>query len=246
MKITTKVHRPLCLLGALLSLVLTGLAQERFSTITGTVKDATGAVIPAVKVTIENTETKRAYSFETGSDGVYNGQNVEPGRYDIQFEKTGFGTQKVQATDLLVGRTLRLDATLQVGNTAESVTVTETAGLIDLSTTKVANNITAVEFDRLPKGRSFQSLALTSTSVNGRGANGADIEGGFQVNGASGSENNFIIDGVSTNSIINGVSRQSALFDILAEVQVKTSGLDAEYGGAMGGGHQRDHEIGRK
>ena len=69
-----------------------------------------------------------------------------------------------------------------------------------------------------------------STSVN----SGA-IEGGIQVNGASGAENNFTIDGISTNSLINGQSRQDAVFEILQEVQVKTGGISAEFGGAMGG-----------
>ena len=65
--------------------------------------------------------------------------------------------------------------------------------------------------------------------------NSGEIEGGFQVNGASGAENQFIIDGVSTNSLINGKSRQDAFTEILQEVQVKTGGIDAEYGGALGG-----------
>jgi hypothetical protein len=90
--------------------------------------------------------------------------------------------------------------------------------------------VTAEEFDRLPKGRSFQDIATTSPSVNsGR------IEGGIQVNGASASENNFTIDGLSTTGIINGDSRQDAMYEFLQEVQVKTSGIEAEYGGALGG-----------
>ena len=76
------------------------------------------------------------------------------------------------------------------------VQVTEAAPLIDTTRTTIANNITAEEFDRLPKGRSFQSLVLTTPSVNA-----GEIEGGFQVNGASGAENQFNIDGVSTTAL---------------------------------------------
>ena len=82
----------------------------------------------------------------------------------------------------------------------------------------------------MPKGRSFQSLALTAPSVNS-----GEIEGGFQVNGASGAENSFTVDGVVTNSLINGESRQDTVFEYLQEVQVKTGGISAEYGGALGG-----------
>ena len=65
--------------------------------------------------------------------------------------------------------------------------------------------------------------------------NAGEVEGGIQVNGASGSENSFTVDGVVTNSLINGASRQDAVFEYLQEVQVKTGGISAEYGGALGG-----------
>jgi hypothetical protein len=220
---------------AYLSLAILGLtmslpAQERFSTLSGMVKDASDAVVPGVKVTLENSSTRRSYETQTGADGTYVALNMEPGNYSVSFAHQGFASKKVDPVTLYVGKTARLDMTLQVGNTTESVTVTEGAALIDFSNSKVANNVTAQEFDRLPKGRTFQSLAYTSTSVNT-----GEIEGGFQANGASGAENQFNIDGVSTTSLINGKSRQNAMYEILSEVQVKTSGLDAEYGGAMGG-----------
>ena len=94
----------------------------------------------------------------------------------------------------------------------------------------IAHNVTAEEFDRMPKTRSFQGIALTSPGVNQ-----GQIEGGFQVNGASGAENSFTVDGVSTNSVLYGSSRQDTVFEYLQEVQVKTGGIDAEYGGALGG-----------
>ena len=65
--------------------------------------------------------------------------------------------------------------------------------------------------------------------------NQGEIEGGFQVNGASGAENAFTVDGVVTNSLINGSSRQNTVFEYIQEVQVKTTGIPAEYGGALGG-----------
>jgi hypothetical protein len=71
---------------------------------------------------------------------------------------------------------------------------------------------------------------LTAPSVNE-----GEIEGGFQVNGASGAENSFTVDGVVTNSLISGHSRQNTVFEYIQEVQVKTTGIPAEYGGALGG-----------
>ena len=120
---------------------------------------------------------------------------------------------------------------MKVGNVAEAVQVTaESAPLVDTRSTFIAHNVTAEEIDRMPKGRSFQSVAMTAPSVNQ-----GEIEGGFQVNGASGSENQFTVDGVSTNSLLAGHSRQNTVFEYLQEVQVKTVGIPAEYGGALGG-----------
>ena len=111
------------------------------------------------------------------------------------------------------------------------MTVTsDTKTQVDLHSTTVAHNVTAEEFDRMPKARSFQGIALTSPGVNQ-----GDIEGGFQVNGASGAENSFTVDGVNTNSLLYGSSRQDTVFEYLQEVQVKTGGIAAEYGGALGG-----------
>ena len=76
--------------------------------------------------------------------------------------------------------------------------------------------------------------------------NEGTVEGGFQVNGASGAENNFIVDGISTTSLIQGNSRQNTAFEFLEQVQIKTSGIEAQYGGATGWCDQRDHEIGRQ
>ena len=105
----------------------------------------------------------------------------------------------------------------------------------------MAHNITSEEFDRLPKARTFQSLVTLSPSVNS-----GTLENGFQVNGSSSAENQFKIDGISTNSIITGASRQDAVFEILQEVQVKTGGVDAEYGGAMGGVISADYQVRRQ
>lgn len=106
----------------------------------------------------------------------------------------------------------------------------EAAPLVDLGTTTVAHNVTAEEFDRLPKTRTFQSIVLTAPSVNS-----GKIEGGYQVNGASSGENAFTIDGVVTNSLIHARSGQNTVFEYLQEVQVKTAETPAEYGGALGG-----------
>ena len=206
-------------------------AQERFGGLTGVVTDTSDAVLPGATVTITSKNTGAARTVVTGSDGAYMVSDLEPGRYVVTVELSGFSRVEVRDVSILLGKTLKVDAPLKVGDFAEVVQVTaEDAPAIDLRSTLVAHNVTAEEIDRLPKGRSFQSIALTAPSVNS-----GEIEGGFQVNGASGAENAFTVDGVVTNSLINGQSRQNTVFEYLQEVQVKTAGIGAEYGGALGG-----------
>ncbi|MEW5975705.1 MAG: TonB-dependent receptor [Acidobacteriota bacterium] len=215
---------------ACLVLVLPAMAQERAGSLSGVVKDQSGGVLPGVTVVITNKDTNRSVTTKTDSAGAYIARELEPGRYTVKFELSGFSNSIVQDVLVLIGKNLDVSTSLQVGTVEQVVEVTGNATLIDTTSTTVAHNVTAEEFDRMPKARTFQDVALTSPSVNsGR------IEGGIQVNGASGSENNFTIDGLSVTGVINGDSRQDAVFEFLQEVQVKTSGIEAEYGGALGG-----------
>ena len=208
----------------------TAVAQERFATITGSVVDESGAAIPGVSVTLTHLETKRSIARTTDANGSYAAREIEPGRYVIRCELSGFATTEVADVNLLLGKTLKIPTTLKVGGLTETVQVLGESPLIDIASTARGNNIPAEEFENLPKGRSFESLAATAPSVNiGR------LEGGIQVNGASAGENNFTVDSVSVNSLVHGHQRQEAVFEHLQEVQVKTSGLSAEYGGALGG-----------
>ena len=170
------------------------------------------------------------HTVVTDGSGAYRIE-LPPGAYAVRFELSGFARQETPKLEVQLGRIYDLDASLKVGNVTEAVQVTaENAPLVDTRSTIIAHNVTAEEIDRLPKGRSFQSIALTAPSVNS-----GEIEGGFQVNGASGAENAFTVDGVVTNSLVNGSSRQNTVFEYIQEVQVKTTGIPAEFGGALGG-----------
>jgi len=218
---------------AMLAVMITNAAtaQERSGGLAGVVIDSSQAPVPGATITATNKQTQATRVVVSGENGTYRIPDLEPGRYTVTVELQGF--QKTQTDDVLVllGRTADLNATLTVGAVSEVVTVTgDTKTQVDLRSTTVAHNVTAEEFDRMPKTRSFQGIALTSPGVNQ-----GEIEGGFQVNGASGAENSFTVDGVNTNSLIYGSSRQDTQFEYLQEVQVKTGGIAAEYGGALGG-----------
>jgi hypothetical protein len=206
-------------------------AQERFGGLTGVVTDTSRAPIPGVTVSATNVQTGAVRTAVSGSDGVFRFPDLDPGRYNVMVELQGFQRASLENVIVLLGKTFSVDVELKPGGVSETVSVSGTAEKqIDLQSVTLAHNITAEEFDRLPKARSFQAMALTAPGVNS-----GEIEGGFQVNGASGAENSFTVDGVATNSLIYGSSRQNTVFEYLQEVQVKTGGIDAEYGGALGG-----------
>src|SRR5256885_703862 len=200
-------------------------AQERFGGLTGTVTDPQKLAVPGATVTATNNTTGATRTAVTGTDGSYRISELPPGRYTVSIELQGF--QKVTVNDALVilGKDFPVSAELKPGAVTETVNVTgQVEKQIDLKDVTLAHNVTSEEIDRLPKTRSFQGIALTQPGVNQ-----GDIEGGFQVNGASGAENSFTVDGISTNSILYGSSRQNTVFEYLQEVQVKTGGIDAQY-----------------
>ena len=215
------------------ALVFSGLAsaQERFGGLTGRVTDQQGQAIPGVTVVTTNTQSGEVRTFVTDANGQFTAPDLVPGRYNVRFELTGFSKVERNDISVVLGRTFALDTQMRVGELTETVQVTaEASPLVDSRSTLIAHNVTAEEFDRMPKGRSFQSIAFSAPSVSQ-----GEIEGGIQVNGASGAENAFTVDGIVTNSLVNGASRQNTVFEYLQEVQVKTSGISAEYGGALGG-----------
>ena len=211
--------------------VTSALAQETGGAIRGRVTDAQGLLTPGATATAANRETAVTRSAVSGSDGTYRLEDLSPGRYRLVIELPGFRSSSIDDVIVVLGRTVDVDVTLQPGDVSEVVEVAaDSRKPIDIRSSTIAHNVTSEELDLLPKARSFVAIAATSPSVNL-----GQIEGGLQVNGASSAENTYTIDGVVTNSLLNGVSRQDTIFEYLQEVQVKTGGINAEYGGALGG-----------
>ncbi len=204
--------------------------QETTGNLTGLVTDPSGNVMPDVAITVTNLATQQATAVRTDSVGNYYARQLQGGHYSLRFEFEGFTKTEVPDVLVTVGKTFRVDVTMSVGAVEQTIEVTGAVPLIDVAGTTVAQNLSNEEFDQLPKGRSFQSLAISSAFVNQ-----GEVEGGIQVNGASGAENNYMVDGLSNTSLINGKSRQDATMEYLQEVRIKTSGIEAEYGGALGG-----------
>jgi carboxypeptidase family protein/TonB-dependent receptor-like protein len=226
--------------------------QENTGSIQGQVKDQTGAVISGAKVTISSSALIRSLDATSDSAGGFQFPATPVGTYNVSVSKQGFKTVKTENVAVLLGKTTMVDLELPAGQVSESVTVT--AGgfeTIDLTSSKTATNITEKFIENTPKGRTFNSILPTApgviydvragsaagTATGTSGNNPGGGVGGYSVNGASGSENAFVIDGVEVSNIRNAaLGRESAIpFEFVREVQVKSGGFEAEYGGATGG-----------
>jgi outer membrane receptor protein involved in Fe transport len=217
------------LLAALVVAALPAFAQEQTGAIDGTIADATGAVVPGV--TVEARSASGGGSSTTSdANGRYNFPVLPAGTYTISANLTGFTSVKVPDVRLSLGQTLRVDVTLRVSTVQEEVTVTGESPVVDVTTTARSTSIREEFIENLPKGRDFTTLATQ--------APGANIEfktGGLSIDGASSSENKYVIDGIETNDPESGLSSQLLVTDMVDEVQVKSSGYEAEYAGAVGG-----------
>lgn len=214
-----------------MSLAAPGFAQETTGNVEGTVSDASGGRVGGATVTIEGGAFNR--SVTTDENGFYRVLQVPPGVYTVTTSSGSFRTERREDVQVVLGRTSVADVTLQIGQLAEQVTVTgaDTA-TIDPTGSRIQTNITAREIELLPKGTSFASILTLSPGTRSEPASG-----GYQIDGSSGAENSFIIDGVEVTNFRTGtLSNASNIpFQFVQEVQVKSSGFEAEYGGATGG-----------
>ncbi len=207
-------------------------SQEVSGNIEGTLKDSSGAVIPNAAVSA--TSPQRTYNATTNDEGYYRFNNLLPGVYTVTASGTGFGTVKRDEVTVELGRTLQVNFELKPVASGESVTVTASdEPIVDITSSKTATNISKEKIDILPKA----SLNFSSVIDVAPGARNEPRSGQFQIDGASGSENVFVIDGVEVTRVIGGTlgSTKNIPVDFVQEVQIKSAGYEAEFGGATGG-----------
>ncbi|HYZ87355.1 MAG TPA: TonB-dependent receptor, partial [Bryobacteraceae bacterium] len=212
-------------------------AQEVTGRILGTVTDETGAVIPEAKVVATSPSVPRGLEATTDSRGAFTFVNVPIGTYAITVTKTGFATWKVNDVNVTLGSQVNVTPKLSIGQVSEVVEVLESAVTLDTTSSRTSTNITQAQFDGIAKNRNFNSVLALAPGVRSEIKGGNAGVGGYQVDGASGSENAYIIDGVEVTDVRRGSLRpQNAIpLEFVQEVQVKSGGFEAEYGGATGG-----------
>ncbi|MDZ4799336.1 MAG: carboxypeptidase regulatory-like domain-containing protein [Bryobacteraceae bacterium] len=214
-----------------------GLAQANWGALQGVVSDLTGGVIPGAQVGVEGGSLPRGISAATDAFGRYSFPSVAVGRYTVTVSAPGFHTLRYHNLDIRLGGVSTFNARMALGAVTDSVEVNDSLQALDTTSLRTITHITASEFDNLARGRNFHTLLMMAPGVRHEARSGASGVGGFTVDGASGSENTYYIDGVEVSDVLSGALRQqySVPFEFVKAVQVQSGGFEAEFGGATGG-----------
>jgi len=208
-------------------------------TITGVVRDNSGAVIPKTQVTIRNTATGLANATATDSDGIYVSPPLDPGDYNVEFAAPGFGKVE-EHVRLEVGQRAAADAVLVVGNAGtQTVTVEATSQLLESETSTVSNLRTEEAVKDLPlNGRNFAELVGLGAGVVPAQTQIVSIPytqqrgpSSYAFNGLRFQENRLLLDGIGDNENHNGLA--VVIFppiDAVQEFSEETTDADARYG----------------
>ena len=224
-------------------------AQVAGGTITGTIMDSSGSVIPKARIDIVNRETRVTRTVTTNEDGIYTAPNLLPGDYDVKATAAGFAPKGTNLT-LSVGDELNLSLTLDVGTVDQKVDIVDTPPSVDLSSSALSATVEGPAIRDLPiNGRSWTDLAtlqpgvaLVTTQVGfdqgaGRGNRGFGQQ--ISMSGGRPSQNNYRLDGISINDYANSgpgsVLGGNLGVDAVAEFTVLTNNFSAEYGKTSGG-----------
>lgn len=206
-------------------------------TITGTITDPSGAVIPAAPVAVKNTATQAERALSTNEAGIFVAQFLQPGAYEITVAKAGFAKTVRTGLTLQVGQSLTVNFTLPVQSSNEAVTVTGDAAIVDTEKTEMSQVVSQTQKENLPiAGRRWEGFALLTPNTTTDGGNGL-----VSYRGISGLYNQSAVDGTSnTQAFFSETKGRTTLgyvysMDSVQEFQVAASNYSAELGQSAGG-----------
>ena len=217
-------------------------AQLTTGTITGTVSDQSGAAVPGATVAVKNVETGVSRSTTTGPTGRYEVPNLPSGNYEVSITMSGFQTSVRTGIELPVGRNAVVDHTLQVGEVTQAVTVTGEVALVETTTATVSNLVDEKKVEDLPlNNRDLTQLTYLQAGVlRVPRSGGGPLSGmGEQITvaGARGTQNLFLLDGVSNADYTGNPQGASSSYtgaETVKEFQIITNNYSAEYRSAAG------------
>ena len=209
--------------------MLPAIAQEQVGSVEGIVKDNSGAVLPGVTVELTSSSIG-TLTTTTDARGHYRFPRIPSGVYSVKASLMGYTPAEAQNVNVQLGKAVNLDLDLALGTVSESITVTAEAPLVDPTSSSTSASISREQIELVPRGRDFSTVVSQAAGASNEG-----FAGGISIDGASGSENRFIIDGIDTTHPQNGDQGQLLITDFVEEVQVKSAGYQAEFGGSIGG-----------
>ncbi len=228
----------LTLLLALGMAVLSGqrvLAQQATAVMTGTVRDASGAVVMGAKVTLTNTQTNVPRRTTTGRDGAYEFNLIPIGSYELTVEQPGFDTYVRSGITLEINQNAKLDVALRIGKASQVVEVTGDVTQVDTVSASLGKVETTQRIADLPlAARDTMQLGLLQA---GTFAPDQDDGSGnpFSVSGQRSESETFLIDGADNNDFLGNNMVVDPNPDAVAEFKIITNNYEAEYGRTSGG-----------
>src|SRR5262245_38486890 len=220
------------------------LAQVNTATISGTVHDASGAVLPGVSVVIQNQDTGISRTVSTNEAGRYSAPALGLGNYQVTAQLQGFQTEVRSGITLTVGREAVVNFTLAVGTVSQSVEVKGEAPLVELTNATMGGLVDDRTIREMPlNSRSWDTLAYTVPGVvkytsAGGGFNSGSGANKFSVAGGRSYSNSFLLDGTdvndSSNSTPGGAAGTNLGVDAIKEFKIVAATFSAEYGRATG------------
>ena len=233
------MNRRLLLLSIVLLLLIPSLvlAQSSASSLSGQVTDESGAALPGVTVTATNNETGFSRAVVTGSDGGYRFPSLPVGTYSVVADLSGFASVTTRNVELNVSQERTINVTLRQAAVKEQITVTAAAPLIE-TTPAIGTVVSQREIQSLPlNGRQFANLGSlapgTSLSVNSDPTKPGQLT--IALNGGSGRNVNFIVDGGDNTDDTIGGALQNYNIEAVQEFNIQTQQYKAEYGRTTGG-----------
>ena len=223
-------------------LLMPGAWAQENATITGSVTDPTGAVVPNVAITLTNVSTGQARETASNSSGIYVFSNVGVGHFNLDATAPGFQKFSKTNIDVNTAQTLKEDVTLTVGNAAQTVTVEANALQVQSETSELSTLITGQQVTQLAtNGRNVTSLAALGLGVSNNlpafsGVAGLTSANAISFDGARPSHNIYMLDGGELNDRgCGGCFSSLPAIDALSEFQTLNSNYSPDYGIGSGG-----------
>jgi len=204
-------------------------AQMTRGAISGTVRDASGAIVPGATVTVTHIDTNSTRSVVTDAQGFYRVPALEPGTYTVRTELSGFQTVENREVRLVTAGEVTLNVDMKVAGMGEAITVVGRADAIELNKTSptVGTTIMARQVVELPLSADRNINNLIATGPNVSRVTG---QGTFAANGQRSRNNNYMIDGSDNNDISVTIATTQVVPESVAEFQVQTNAYSVEFG----------------